>query len=226
MALTSGQPGSPAARGSRGVGTHGSGVTMRERPVLAEACAMSATPSDGDLLVRITGGDEAAMSALVERYRRPALALAGRLCGTALAEEVVQDAYMAVWRAAGTYRPGLASVRSWLLGIVRHRAIDALRRDSRHTRHRADSEALQFIAQEDDAQPHALVTDAERSRTLRSMLDALPSDQAQVIGLAYFDELSHPEIAEMTGLPMGTVKSRIRLGLKKLRAPLMVNGAA
>jgi RNA polymerase sigma-70 factor (ECF subfamily) len=162
------------------------------------------------------------MKTLVDRYHRPAVAFAGRVCGLALAEDAVQDAFLSIWRASSTYRPELASVRNWLLGIVRHRAIDAVRRDARHTNRRASADALDPLL--DPVQTEDTVLASDQARTVRSMLQRLPPEQARTIRLAYFHGLTHTEIAHLTGLAPGTVKGRIRLGVAKLRQPLAASG--
>lgn len=158
------------------------------------------------------------MKALVDRYHRPAVAFAARFCGLALAEDAVQDAFLSIWRASSTYRPELASVHNWLLAIVRHRALDAARRDARHTTRRASADALDPLL--DPVQTEDTVLATDQASTIRSMLQHLPPEQARIITLAYFDGLTHTEIAQVTGLAPGTVKGRIRLGVAKLRQPL------
>jgi RNA polymerase sigma-70 factor (ECF subfamily) len=176
--------------------------------------------SDAALMAMLARGHFTALDMLMGRHRRSALALATGICGASLAEEAVQDAFLQVTRASGRYRPEIGSVRNWMLGIVRLRAIDALRHDARHVRRRAGAEEL-------DAVPCAakevatIVVEREEAQTLRSRLRALPIEQAEIISMAYFDQLTHQEIAYTTGLPVGTVKGRIRLGLAKLRQPAL-----
>ncbi len=159
------------------------------------------------------------MKALVDRYHHSAVAFAARFCGHALAEDAVQDAFLAIWRASNTYRPDVASVRNWLLGIVRHRAIDAVRRDARHANRRASADALDLLL--DPVETEDIVLASEQARTVHSGLRQLPPEQARIITLAYFDGRTHAEIAHLTGLAAGTVKGRIRLGVAKLRQPLV-----
>jgi RNA polymerase sigma-70 factor (ECF subfamily) len=158
------------------------------------------------------------MRALVDRYHLSAVAFAARFCGVALAEDAVQDAFLSIWRASSTYRPEVASVRTWLLGVVRHRAIDALRRDARHTDRRADADLLELLL--DPVQTEDTVIASDQACMVRVMLERLPPEQARVITLAYFDGLTHTQIARLTGVAPGTVKGRIRLGVAKLRQPL------
>jgi RNA polymerase sigma-70 factor (ECF subfamily) len=135
------------------------------------------------------------------------------------AEDVTQDAFLSLWRSGARYDRARGSVRTWVLGIVHHRAIDALRRATVHDRRRAGDEGIEerFEAVER--------TDVEAARreeagVVRGALETLPADQCQVIELAYFGGFTHTEIAEMLDAPVGTIKGRMRLGLKKMRAQL------
>ena len=173
--------------------------------------------SDGELLSLITSGSGPALTLLLDRHRGCATAVAARICGHELAEEAVQEAFSQIALAADRYRQELGSARSWILGIVHHRAIDVVRRNARHASHRADAAMLDGLPSQDHVE-----TTAERrdeARGLRAMVRLLPDEQAQIIHMAYFDDLSHAEIAGLTGLPLGTVKSRIRLALTRLRKP-------
>jgi RNA polymerase sigma-70 factor (ECF subfamily) len=176
--------------------------------------------ADEDVMDRVRHGDPQAFEVIYERHSGAAFSLAYRMMGTRSgAEDVTQDAFLSMWRSAARYDSGRGSVRTWVLGIVHHRAIDALRRATVHDRRRAGDEGIEerFEARER--------TDAEAARreeagTVRSALAALPPDQSQVIELAYFGGFTHTEIAEMLDAPVGTVKGRMRLGLKKMRAQL------
>jgi RNA polymerase sigma-70 factor, ECF subfamily len=132
---------------------------------------------------------------------------------------VTQDAFLSMWRSGARYDRARGSVRTWVLGIVHHRAIDALRRATVHDRRRAGDEGIEerFEARER--------TDVEAARreeagSVRAALGSLPADQCQVIELAYFGGFTHTEIAGMLDAPVGTIKGRMRLGLKKMRAQL------
>ena len=162
----------------------------------------------------------ATLEALYDAYHRQALGLACRLLGSREeAEEVVQEAFLAAWRALGDYDPTRGSARTWFLTLVRHRAIDALR-----ARGRRPAVPLEGRAEVED--PHdvsaAAIAHAE-GQAVRAALAALPAAQRQALELAYFGGLSHTEIAERLEAPMGTVKGRIRLGLDRLRAALGVS---
>ncbi len=166
---------------------------------------------------RIAAGDAGALTELYERHGRPAYALAHRVLGDgAVAEEVVQETFLAVWRRAATYHPDRGSVRTWLLASVRHRAIDALR--TRQARPRtAPFDDLHLAAVEDPAgQALAAVTAA----AVRAAVAGLPREQRVAVAMAYFGGYSYPDIAAALGTPLGTVKSRLRLALERLRRVL------
>jgi RNA polymerase sigma-70 factor (ECF subfamily) len=158
--------------------------------------------ADEDLVPLMARGDARAFEVLYERHGSAAYSLAYRIVGTrGLAEDVTQEAFLSLWRSGARYDPTRGSVRTWTLGIVHHRAIDALRRTTVHERRRADDEAAADRAESGER------TDVEA---------ALPPEQSQVIELAYFGGFTHTEIAGMLEAPVGTVKGRMRLGLKKL----------
>jgi RNA polymerase sigma-70 factor, ECF subfamily len=176
--------------------------------------------ADEDLMQLVQRGQSSAFELIYERHSQSAFSLAYRMAGSrGVAEDVVQEAFLSIWRSGARYERARGSVRTWVLGIVHHRAIDALRRATVHDRRRAGDEGIEerFEARER--------TDAEASRReeagiVRSALSSLPPDQVQVIELAYFGGFTHTEIAEILDAPVGTVKGRMRLGLKKMRAQL------
>jgi RNA polymerase sigma-70 factor (ECF subfamily) len=175
--------------------------------------------SDQALLERIAGRDAHALADLYDRFAPAALALAGRILGDrSEAEDVLQIVLTRVWQEAGRYDPAKGSAASWLLAWIRNGAIDRLRRREalrRATLHSADQAPS---GREDD-----VVLDASESRqkVARAVAD-LPPDQRQVIELAYFEGLSQTQIAQKLGEPLGTVKTRMRLGMNKLRQALPV----
>jgi RNA polymerase sigma-70 factor, ECF subfamily len=176
--------------------------------------------ADEDVMQLVRRGDARAFEIIYERHSAAAFSLAYRMMGSrARAEDVTQDAFLSLWRSGARYDRARGSVRTWVLGIVHHRAIDALRRATVHDRRWTGDEGIEerFEAAER--------TDVEAARreeagTVRSALRTLPSDQCQVIELAYFGGFTHTEIAEMLDAPVGTIKGRMRLGLKKMRAQL------
>ena len=176
--------------------------------------------ADEDVMQLVRRGDARAFEVIYERHSAAAFSLAYRMMGTrGGAEDVTQDAFLSLWRSGARYDRARGSVRTWVLGIVHHRAIDALRRATVHNRRLAGDEGIEerFEASER--------TDVEAARheeagVVRGALETLPSDQCQVIELAYFGGFTHTEIAEMLEAPVGTIKGRMRLGLKKMRAQL------
>src|SRR3954451_18253060 len=176
--------------------------------------------ADEDLMQLVRRGDARAFEVLYDRHSGVAFSLAYRMVGTrATAEGGVQEGFLALWRSAPRYDRGRGSVRTWVLGIVHHRAIDALRRGTVHDRRRASDEGIEerFSAEERTAVEGAR---RDEAREVRTALDTLPPEQLRVIELAYFGGFSHSEIAQMLETPIGTVKGRMRLGLAKMREAL------
>jgi RNA polymerase sigma-70 factor (ECF subfamily) len=176
--------------------------------------------ADEELMPLVQGGSAEAFEILYDRHSAAAFSLAYRIMGRRNeAEDAIQDAFLAIWRAGARYDVTRGSVRTWILGIVHKRTIDAIRRSSVHSRRRASDEGIEerFEARER--------TEAEVERRMDAVavheaLGDLPEEQVRVIELAYFGGFTHMEIAEMLELPAGTVKGRMRLGLKKLRLTL------
>ena len=182
-----------------------------------------ADAQDQDLVARLRASDEEAFRTLFDRYAPTAKALAQRIVRqTHLAEEIVQEVFLALWRSPDGYDGTRGSVRSWLMGMVHHRAVDAVRREEAHRR-RADSLAAETrdepAADHADAVVDALGAPAER-RVVRAALDELPVEQREVLELMYFDGLTQTQVAKTTGLPLGTVKSRTLLGMRRMRVSL------
>jgi RNA polymerase sigma factor (sigma-70 family) len=177
---------------------------------------------DRELLTRIRTGDEEAFRGLFRRYAPNAISLARRVVRQPfLAEEIVQEAFLALWRNPTAYDQERGSVRSWLLGTVHHRAVDAVRREESQRR-RADAAVSTDAAEPDFSETVAVELDApEERRAVRTALEELPPEQRQVIELMYFEGLSQSTIAERLSLPLGTVKSRTLLGMRRLRAALI-----
>jgi RNA polymerase sigma-70 factor (ECF subfamily) len=189
-----------------------------DEPMTAERLQRLA---DEDLMTLVQRRNGDAFAVLYDRHGGAAYSLAHRIVGDpAVAEDVTQEAFLSVWRGGAGFDAARGSVRSWTLGIVRNRSIDALRRMS--------ASAPRLDLDDDsalEAEPASALTDSEAirretARTVRGSLRDLPADQRQVIGLAYFGGFTHTEIAEMLGMPLGTVKGRMRLGLEKIRATL------
>jgi RNA polymerase sigma-70 factor, ECF subfamily len=175
--------------------------------------------ADEDLMVLVGGGDPRAFAALYDRYFRLAYSVAYKLIREKwAAEDLTQEAFLKVWRSAESYRPGRGSVKTWILSVVRNQNIDRLRIRASRRRMREKIEASAASAPRyEPSEAFAKVWHHARLGRLREALEALPYSQRQVLELAHFSGLTHTEIAERLGLPPGTVKGRIRLGLEKLR---------
>ena len=176
--------------------------------------------ADEDLMQLVAENDDAAFAILYERHANVAFSLAFRMCGKRqVAEEVVQEVFLSAWRSGMRYDRRRGSVRTWVLGIVHNRAIDALRRRTVRDRGIVDDEGLQ----ERVAAPERTDLDVarrEEAREIRAALGELPDEQSRVIELAYFGGMTHVQIASMLDTPVGTVKGRMRLGLAKMRMAL------
>ena len=177
--------------------------------------------ADEDLMTLVERKDADAFAVIYDRHGGAAYSLAYRIVGDpSLAEDVTQEAFISVWRSGARFDAARGSVRTWTLGIVRNRAIDALRRSAGSApKLDLDDEAVL------ESRPAAELTDSEAirretARKVRGALSELPAEQSEVIGLAYFGGFTHSEIAEMLGMPLGTVKGRMRLGLEKIRNTL------
>jgi RNA polymerase sigma-70 factor (ECF subfamily) len=176
--------------------------------------------ADEDLMQLVQRGDARAFELVYDRHSGAAFSLAYRMVGRGnVAEDVVQEAFLSIWRSGARYERARGSVRTWVLGIVHHRAIDQLRRSSVHDKRRASDEGLEERL-ESGERTDAEVARREEAASIRSAMTTLPADQSHVIELAYFGGFTHTEIAEILGAPIGTVKGRMRLGLEKLRNQL------
>jgi len=168
----------------------------------------------------VRAGDAQAFEIVFDRHSGAAFSLAYRMCGRqAMAEDIVQEAFVSMWRSGARYDATRGSVRTWVLSVVRNRTIDAFRRESAKGSRDVSEEGLA----ERMAAPELTDTEVERrdeARQVRKALIELPPDQRQVIELAYFGGFTHSQIADMLELPSGTVKGRMRLGLTKMRLAL------
>jgi RNA polymerase sigma-70 factor, ECF subfamily len=175
--------------------------------------------ADEDLMPLVSRKDPVAFEVFYDRHGGAAYSLAYRIVGDpTAAEDVSQETFLSIWRSRARYDPARGSVRAWALGIVRNRAIDALRREGgRAPKLDLDDEAA-LERQEAPERTEAEVLRRETARQVRGALGALPNEQSRVIELAYFGGSTHTEIARMLEMPIGTVKGRMRLGLEKMRA--------
>jgi RNA polymerase sigma-70 factor (ECF subfamily) len=180
--------------------------------------------SDEALIDRVASADHAAISELYDRYQALMYGLATRITrDSALAEDVVQEAFVGIWRNAAIYSTSRATVRTWVLSITHHRAVDAVRRRRpTATLPEGDQPATQSLAVPDIWPEVARHLDAE---AIRAAMAGLPDRQREAIELAYFGGLTQQEIAERTESPLGTVKSRVRLGLLQLRRLMEEQGS-
>jgi RNA polymerase sigma-70 factor (ECF subfamily) len=181
--------------------------------------------ADEDLISLVhQARDPRAFATLYDRHGRAAYSLAYRMMGERqAAEDLVQEAFLKLWRAAGSYRPERGSVRSWLLTIVHNGAIDQLRSSAsrRRMQEKVEASAPQF-------QPNEAFSESWRNaqrEQIREALKTLPQEQLKVLELAYFGGYTRAEIAGLLDLPLGTVKGRMRLGLKKMRGLLLLEAA-
>jgi RNA polymerase sigma-70 factor (ECF subfamily) len=182
--------------------------------------------ADEDLMHLVTAADPRAFEVLYERHSSAAFSLAYRMVGRRnVAEDVTQEAFLNLWRSGARYDRSRGSVRTWVLGIVHHRAIDALRRNTMHDKRRASAEGIEErheARERTDVEVHR----REEAREVREALQTLPESQLEVVRLAYFGGFTHTQIAQMLDEPVGTVKGRMRLGLEKMRRVLSGEGMA
>jgi len=197
-------------------------------PATGHVCSMRMAPphpdlsrlADEDLLTLVERGDSEAFEVLYDRHARVAYSLAFRLLGErTAAEDLVQEAFLAVWRRTAAYSAERGSVRTWLLAIVHNRGVDQLRRNSAMSRRQEALESVALVSGDAPDTADAAV-DSALAGEVRKGLHDLPAEQGQVLSLAYFSGFTQQEIAEMLMVPLGTVKSRMRLGLERLRRGL------
>ena len=172
--------------------------------------------ADKDLISLVEAADADAFATLYDRHSRAAFSLAYRMMWEPQAsEDLAQDAFLKIWRGASSYRAERGSVRTWILSIVHNRGIDQLRSHAsrRRTQERIEASAPRTQPSEAFAQSWR---NSQREQ-VRDALKTLPSEQLKILELAYFSGYTHVEISELLSLPLGTVKGRMRLGLKKIR---------
>jgi RNA polymerase sigma factor (sigma-70 family) len=177
---------------------------------------------DAEVMRRIRAGDRTAIDDLYDRFRRPAFALARRILGDdVLAEDVLQDVFLSVWRDPSGFDRARGSVAAWLLAVVHHKAVDAVRREESQRRR-------QTLAEEDMALHAPMATrDVEEdawarmvAEQVRTALGVLSSSQREALTLAYYGGYTQREVAALTGTPLGTVKTRMLAGMRRLREEL------
>jgi RNA polymerase sigma factor (sigma-70 family) len=174
---------------------------------------------DRDLVRRLAGGDEEAFRALFRRHGPMAHGLALRLVRQRfIAEEIVQEAFLALWRDPGAYREDRGNFRSWLMSAVHHRAVDAVRREEAQRRRTRDAAEAEVVIEDDVGEKVVEEADLVETRNkVRAALQEIPVEQRRVLELMYFEGKTQSMIAEELSLPLGTVKSRTLLGMRRLR---------
>jgi RNA polymerase sigma-70 factor (ECF subfamily) len=181
--------------------------------------------SDLEVLSRLARGDGEALAALYDRHSRAVYSLALRILGdTREAEEAVQDVFAQAWRQASRYDTSRGAVVAWLLMMTRSRSIDRVRSRRGLPPVAADNEIALGVLSDPSAGPERAALTAERQSSVRQALERLPLVQRLAIELAFFEGLTHVEIAEQLEVPLGTIKTRIRLGLMKLKEAFLEAG--
>ncbi|MPQ99205.1 sigma-70 family RNA polymerase sigma factor [Modestobacter sp. I12A-02628] len=178
--------------------------------------------ADADLVRRVTSGDRTAIDDLYERFRRPAFALARRiLADDTLAEDVLQDVFLSVWKDPGAFDGSRGSFSSWLMAMVHHKAVDAVRREESHRRRQGRAEddmVLTAPTMQDDVVDE--VWTRVVSERVRVALATLPAPQREALTLAYYGGYTQREVAALTNTPLGTVKTRMLAGMRRLKENL------
>lgn len=186
------------------------------------AAAADSAAADAAVLAALARGERDALATLYDRFGRSAYALARRIClDVSLAEDVVQEVFLAIWKAPERYDPARGAVSSWLLTLVHHRAVDAVRREAtrrRHTVAPAEDGEDWNVPPGPGADGAAL--DAVVAGHVREALAQLPAEQREALTLAYFSGYTQREVASIAGVPLGTVKSRMFTGVRRLKALL------
>lgn len=199
--------------------------TIRGEKVVRERARRYLLLEDRDLVALVGRGDAGALASLYDRHGGAAYLLAYRISGQRqAAEDLVQDAFLKVWRSAGSYKAARGSVRTWVLSIVHHQAIDQLRAAASRRRMQELLELSVVSYQPSDAFNEAWL--GSRKEQVREALETLPPAQLEVIELSYFSGYTHAEISALLGLSLGTVKSRLRLAMKKIKDHFIARGMA
>jgi RNA polymerase sigma-70 factor, ECF subfamily len=175
-------------------------------------------------LISLAESDPEAFATLYDRHSRAAYALAYRMMGERMAaEDLVQEVFLKIWRAAGSYSAERGSVRTWILSIVRNRGIDQLR--AKATRRRMQDRIETSAPRSHPSEAFTETWRNSRRDQVREALEALPPEQSKILDLAYFSGCTHVEIAGLLNIPLGTVKGRMRLGIEKMRGLLLMEAA-
>ena len=185
-------------------------------------------PSDEQLMTNLDGpGVEAALSKLYDRYSRTVFGVGLKILGDrSLAEELVQEVFLKVWRSSGTFDPSRGSFSTWLYRVTRSVALDLYRKRAHRVRPVSDGDPYLGSARDPSAGPQEVVDESWLSWWVSRALEVLDAPHREVIDLAYFGGLSQREISERTGVPLGTVKTRTASAYKSLRKELAVQGTS
>jgi RNA polymerase sigma-70 factor, ECF subfamily len=187
----------------------------------ADSSQSEPTLSDEELMIQLAAGRQDALGPLHGRYASLIYNVAAQTIGGATAEEIVQDVFVAVWRKAGTFDPSRGTFRAWVLRIAHLRVLNELRRRGRRVQVEPDPEGVRVASvPEPGPGPPDEAWRTHRRAIVRQAVAALPTPQRQALSLAFLEDLTHEQIADFLGLPLGTTKSRIRAGLHALRAHL------
>lgn len=172
---------------------------------------------DAALLRLVQSGDDQALAALYDRHGGIAYGLAYRITSdAAAAEDAVQDAFVSMWKQAPRFDPERGQVRSWLLTIVHHKAVDLVRRRSNRPERQLPDGAEEFLV-DGQGRPDEIAETSMDARAVREAVTRIPEDQRRTVEMAYFLGMTHVEIAEAMDVPLGTVKSRLRIAMEKMR---------
>lgn len=177
--------------------------------------------SDEELLVALAAGDDSALGPLYRRYVPSVFKIAGQSLGRESAEDIVQEVFASVWKNAGTFDPARGRVRPWIVQIARSRVLNELRRRSRkpESAEERDDSALQELP-DGASPPDQAVWEEYRRSAIQKAIASLAPSQRQALSLAFFEELTHEQVAETLKVPLGTTKTRIRSGIQRLRIAL------
>jgi len=190
-----------------------------------EARATAIVESDEDLVDRLREGNQGALATLFARYAPLVFHIASQSLGVSAAEEIVQEVFFSVWRRVESFDRKRGAFRPWLLQVAHFRVLNELR--SRRRRPKSDPDTdLEALGElpDDHAGPIELAWEDYRRQAVRAAVDKLPPNQRQALSLAFFEELSHDQVAEALKIPLGTAKTRIRSGVRKLRRILLPLG--
>lgn len=178
-------------------------------------------PADAALVTRIVDGDQDALAMLYDRHGLACYRLARQVIGSAtLAEDAVQEVFVGLWRSPGSYRRQRGSVLNWLLALTHHKAVDLVRKESAEQR-RSAAQAVRLVSDPPPSlDPAVIVCDGSQADEVRAALTELPPAQKEALALAYFGGYTQSQIAELTGVPLGTVKTRTFLAMRRLRLRL------